>query len=242
MAPDFATCREMVKVCQKADVKLLIHENFRWQAPLRQLKAKLQSGVIGDPFKARVAFVSAFPVFGNQPILAELEQFILADIGSHIFDACRFLFGETDFLFCQTARINPDIKGEDVANVLMRVKNGMVCYAEMSYASLLENEAFPQTLVTVEGERGSLVLSHDFILKTTTKTGTSAEVCKPVAYPWLNPDYAVVHSSIVDCNRNLLADLQGHGKAETTAEDNFETIRLIYAAYDSARDNKVIHL
>src|SRR5690606_22198177 len=122
------------------------------------------------------------------------------------------------------------------------MKNGVICYAEMSYASILEKEAFPQVLVSVEGEKGSLVLSHDFTLKATTGKGTSAEICEPVIYPWLDPDYAVVHSSIVDCNRDLLSDLQGSGKAETTGKDNLETIRLIYAAYDSARDNTVIHL
>lgn len=242
MAPDFAHCKKMVEICQKAGIKFLIHENFRWQAPLRKLKEKLEAGVIGKPFKARVTFASAFPVFENQPVLAELEQFILADIGSHIFDICRFLFGETHSLYCQTDRINPGIKGEDVANALMRMKNGIVCYAEMSYASILEKEAFPQTLVSVEGEGGSIVLAHDFTLKTTTKSGTSGEICDSIMYPWVNPDYAVVHSSIVDCNRNLLSDLQGWGKAETTGEDNLETIRLIYAAYESARDNKVVYL
>lgn len=242
MAPDFVTSKKMLDLCRQAGIKFLIHENFRWQSPLRKIKEKLESGVIGKPFKARITFASAFPVFENQPFLAKLDQFILTDVGSHIFDVCRFLFGETRSLYCQTSRVNPGIKGEDVANALMRMRNDMVVYAEMSYASLFEKEAFPQTLVSVEGEKGSLILSHDFILKTTTKKGTSVECFEPVIYPWIDPAYTVVHSSIVDCNRNLLSDLQGLATAETTGEDNLETIRLIYAAYDSARENKVIYL
>ena len=42
-------------------------------------------------------------------------------------------------------------------------------------------------------------------------------------YHWLDPAYAVVHSSIVDCNRNILNGLRG-GKAETTGEDNLKTV------------------
>jgi len=36
--------------------------------------------------------------------------------------------------------------------------------------------------------------------------------------------------------------LLGKGRAETTGEDNFETVRLVWAAYESARQNKVIEI
>ncbi|GAB3705499.1 Gfo/Idh/MocA family oxidoreductase [Spirosoma flavus] len=242
MGPSLEAARQMRDTCHQAGVRLYIHENFRWQTPLRRLKSILDSGEIGQPFKARVSFCSAFPVFDNQPFLAELDRFILTDIGSHILDVCRFLFGEAEWLMCQTMRVNPTIKGEDVANVLMKMRNGLSCFAEMSYASLLEKESFPQTLVQVEGNLGSVVLTHDFQLRITTKSGTHLLEAPPPHYPWADPDYAIVHASIVDCNRNLLADLQGRGGAETTGADNFETIRLVYAAYDSAERNETIFL
>ncbi|MCK8493671.1 MULTISPECIES: Gfo/Idh/MocA family protein [Spirosoma] len=247
MGPSLNDAQQMLTVCQQAGVRLYIHENFRWQTPIRALKSVLDSGVIGKPFKARVSFCSAFPVFDNQPFLADLDQFILTDIGSHILDICRFLFGEAESLYCQTTRVNPQINGEDVANVLLRMESGLTCYAEMSYASLLEREAFPQTLVSVEGAAGSVVLTNDYVLKTTTANGTVTTHATPPNYSWADPDYAVVHSSIVACNQNLLADLQepdrqGAGLAETTGADNFETVRLVYAAYDSAKRNEVIPL
>ncbi len=251
MAPDLAHCAQMVNKCRAEGVQLYIHENFRWQTPLRKLKSVLDSAVIGRPFKARVSFCSAFPVFDNQPFLADLEQFILTDIGSHILDVCRFLFGEAETLYCQTDRVNPKIKGEDVANVLMRMHNGVSCYAEMSYASILEREAFPQTLVLIEGEKGSLRLGHDFVLYLTTRAGTSRMECPPSVYPWADPAYAVVHASIVECNLNLLQDLQrtvygeageGSQRVETTGTDNLETMRLVHAAHESARTRQVIQL
>ena len=202
MAPSLQQAKDMVATCEKNGVKFFIHENFRWQAPIRALKAKLDSGVIGRAFKARVYFCSAFPVFENQPFLNDLENFILTDVGSHVLDICRYLFGEASSLYCLTQRINSGIKGEDVANVLMEMENGLHCYVEMSYASVMEKESFPQTLAFVEGEKGSLHLSNDFELKTILKHGTESEIIRPVLYPWLDPDYAVVHSSIVDCNRD----------------------------------------
>lgn len=240
MAPSLDEARWMVQECRGSGVKFFIHENFRWQAPIRALKNALDSGIIGNPFKARVSFVSGFPVFDNQPFLAELEHFILTDIGSHVLDICRFLFGEAKTLYCRTKRVNPKIKGEDVANVLIEMQSGLHCYAEMSYASILEKEAFPQTLVLIEGERGSLHLTNDFELRTTTRLGTTSEIIQPVMYNWLDPDYAVVHSSIVDCNRDLLNGLRG-GQSETTGEDNLKTVELVWKSYESAATGNVIY-
>jgi len=239
MAASLDGAKDMLAACNKAGVKLFIHENFRWQAPIRALKRSLDDGIIGEPFKARVSFCSAFPVFDNQPFLAESDRFILTDIGSHVLDICRFLFGEAKNLYCLTRKVNPKIKGEDVANVLMEMQNGLHCYAEMSYASILEKESFPQTLVLIEGTKGSIQLTYDFELKVTTKNGTASSVIKPRLYSWADPDYAIVHSSIVDCNRDILKGLQG-GKAETTGADNLKTVELVAASYVSATDKKII--
>jgi predicted dehydrogenase len=193
-------------------------------------------------FKARVTFCSSFPVFDNQPFLAEEKKFILADIGSHILDVCRFLFGEAETLECHTATVNARIKGEDVANVFMKMRNGVSCYAEMSYASILENEAFPQTFVLVEGEKGSLHLTRNCEIHITTRGGTEVISTEPRLYSWADPQYALVHASIADCNRNILHALQGKGEAETTSADNLETVRLVHASYASAEEKTLIDL
>ena len=241
MAPSLPLALEMVRACRKNNVSFFVHENFRFQAPLRALKKELESGVIGRAFKARVSFCSAFPVFDNQPFLRELEHFILTDIGSHVLDVCRFLFGEAKTLYCKTKRVNAGIKGEDVANVLMVMEDDLHCYAEMSYASILEKESFPQTLVLIEGESGSLHLTHDFELKITNRAGTQSKKIEPWLYDWVDPEYAVVHSSIVDCNRDILNGLKG-GISEVTGEDNLKTVQLVWACYESAAAGKIVTL
>ena len=242
MAPKLSVAKQMVEVCHQHNVPLLIHENFRWQSPIRKLKELLNSGKIGKVFKARVTFCSGFPVFENQPFLAELDEFILTDIGSHTLDICRFLFGEVDTLLCQTHAVNPKIKGEDVANVFMKMRSGISCYAEMSYASILEYESFPQTFVLIEGEQGSIHLTQNFEIRLTTRAGTEVLTVQPKMYSWVDPAYAAVHSSIVACNRDLLNQLQGKANAETTGTDNLETVRLVHAAYASAKSNQLIHM
>ena len=52
----------------------------------------------------------------------------------------------------------------------------------------------------------------------------------------------MVQSSIVPCCANLLQSLRGEGAAETTGEDNLRTVRLVFAAYESARTGESVRL
>lgn len=242
MAPDFGTAKKMLKICSDAGAKLYIHENYRWQAPVRRFRQILDTGITGKIFKARVSFLSGFPVFDNQPFLKELDHFILTDMGSHVLDVIRFLFGECEELWCQTRAINKGIKGEDLAVALLKMKNGIPVYTELSYASIVENDAFSTLFILAEGENGSVYLGPKFEIRTTTKNGTIAEAVKFPSYTWADPDYIVNHESGIHINRNILGDMTGTGKAENTGSDNLETVRLIWACYESAEQGKTIRI
>ena len=92
--PTSPTAERWYAACREAGVPFFVHENWRWQPPIRALKHALDEGRIGRSFRARITMYSGFPVFDNQPFLRDLEQFILTDMGTHILDVARFLFGE----------------------------------------------------------------------------------------------------------------------------------------------------
>jgi D-apiose dehydrogenase len=240
MAPSLSAARNMVKMCQEAGVKYYVHENYRWQPQFRRIKQILDSGTIGAPFRCKTHFNTAFPVFETQPFLAQLEQFALTDQGSHQFDILRFLFGEADSLYCTTQQVKKGIKGEDVATTVLKMKNGVVCIQEISFSSLLEKEIFPQTLLLIEGEKGSIKLEPDLVIKTTTQEGTQSETVFCQKYWWQTERLTNEPPSIVSCNENILNDLLGNIKAETTGEDNLKTVELVFSAYESAQKNTVI--
>ena len=243
LAPSLEIAVGIVQACRNAGVPLLVHENWRWQAPIRALKQVLDAGTIGKVFRARVDFITGFPVFKNQPFLRELPQFILTDIGSHILDTSRFLFGEASDLYCQTKRVHPDIKGEDVATVMMRMADGASVVCNMAYAeNFLERDRFPETYVFVEGEKGSVELGPDYWIRVTTAQGTHARRHAPPRYEWADPANDVEQASIVSCCANLLEGLRGGKGMETTGEDNLKTVGLVFAAYESAQRGMVIQV
>lgn len=243
LAECLASAQRMIDVCRKKGTALYVHENFRWQAPIRALKGELEGGGLGAVFRARIDMVSGFDVFANQPFLKTLERFVLTDIGTHVLDATRFLFGEVESLVCHTQKIHADIAGEDVATVFLRTRSGATVTVAMGYAGTpLERERFPETFVFAEGDRGSVELGPDYWLRTTTSDGTLSRRVPPPRYDWADPRYEVVHASGVPCNANLLAAIRGEGKAETTAADNYETLRLVFAAYESAETGAAVRM
>jgi len=242
MASDYQSAAEMVHTCQNASIPFFVNENWRWQAPLRELKKVLESGVIGDPFRARLDMISGFPVFDNQPSLKLMEQFILTDLGSHLFDVARFLFGEAQSVYCRVRRVHKDIRGEDVATTVLQMQSGVTVLVQLAYAgNHLERECFPQTLVFLEGSKGSAEIGPDYVLKVTTSGGTQTTRHVPPHYAWADARYEVVHSSIVPCQQDILKGLRG-GDAETTGADNLKTLRLVFASYESAAKNEVVVL
>ena len=241
LAPMLEEADALVREFADANVPLLIHENWRWQTPFRAAADVLKAGRIGNPFRARITFSCSFPVFDNQPFLATLPRFILTDIGSHVLDTARFLFGEAKSIYALTKRVNPKIAGEDVATVLMPMGDADTSVTiEMSYASRTEYERFPQTYLFIEGTNGSLEIGPDYTLRITDATGTHLSRAVPPRFPWADPAYDLVQASMVPCEADLLAHLRGEKTAETTGVDNRETVRLVFAAYESAHTGQVI--
>jgi predicted dehydrogenase len=242
MAPTLDAAEAMVAACARAGVPFFVHENWRWQTPIRQVHAVLATGAIGPVFRARIRMTSGFPVFANQPFLRALPQFVIADMGSHLFDVARFLFGEASAISCQTHRIHPDIAGEDVATAMLAM-GGTTVTCEMGYVeNFYEHDAFPETTIFIEGARGSLELAPGSWVRVTTADGTHAKRHPPPRYAWADPAYDVVHSSIVPCNADILRALRTGAPAETTGADNLKTVRLVFAAYDSAATGQTVPL
>jgi D-apiose dehydrogenase len=241
MAMNLADAEMMVRFCEARKVPFYIHENFRWQSAMQRVKALLDAGTIGNPFKARVYFNSSFPVLTYQPNLSLLPQMIIADLGVHLYDLVRFFFGEARLLFCRTQQIGSGFVGENVANTFIETQSGVHCYVELSWASQVEYECFPQTLLDIEGTEGSLVLTKDNHLSIIQRGGKVTREQVPIHdYAWLHPEYKAAQAALVACNEDLLLALTGERESDNRADKNLKTLRLVAAAYESAEKSRVI--
>ncbi len=241
-APSMADAHAMVDATDAAGIPLMVHENFRWQTPILAVREALATGRIGQPFWSRFSFRSGYDVFSGQPYLAIGERFIIEDLGIHILDVARCLLGDVSRLTARTQRINPAIRGEDVATMLLDHASGAVSVVDCSYASRLAREPFPETFIEIDGTLGSLRLTQDYRLSVTGPGGTSEQDVSPPLLAWASRPWHNIQESVLNIQRHWVRSLRENRAPDTSGRDNLKTLALVHAAYDSAASGATVQL
>ncbi|WP_159591759.1 Gfo/Idh/MocA family protein [Chelativorans xinjiangense] len=230
----------MVKAYAEAGLPLMVHENFRWQSPIRAVRAVIEAGEIGTPFFGRISFRSAYDVFSGQPYLATGKRFIIEDLGIHILDIARFLLGDAARVDARTARVNPNIAGEDVATMLLDHEDGAASIVDCSYATRLAKEPFPETLIEIDGSEGTIRLMQDYRLVVTGRSGVARKDVSPPLLPWASRPWHNIQESVVAIQQHWVDCLRSGREPATSGTDNLKTLALVEAAYESAESRQPV--
>ena len=241
--PTLADCEAMVKACAEAGVPLMVHENFRFQPPLRRIRGLVDQGLIGTPHFGRITFRTGHDIYAKQPYLATEERFAISDVGVHVLDMARFYFGEIASIACRTRRVNPKIKGEDSATMLLQHKGGAVSEVDVCYATPILPDPFPETLIEIDGDRGAMRLEQGYRLRIGTRGGKpEVEQLDPAPLPWAERPWHVVQESVLRIEEHWVDCLRRGVEPETSGADNLKTFAVVEAAYRSAETGETVHL
>ncbi|WP_035485536.1 Gfo/Idh/MocA family protein [Geminicoccus roseus] len=241
-APDLAAVRRIVALAEQAGIPLMIHENFRFQGPMVQLRQALDQGVIGTPVAARLSWRCGFDVFKGQPYLAKVERLVLLDLVIHLFDLARFLFGDVDRILARTQKVRPGIAGEDGAVCLLEHGGGVVSEVLGSYHTRIDPDPFPETLIRVDGTKGHLEVRQGYQLVIHGPDGVTHRSIAPVAPDWGDPVWAMVQESVLNTQAHFLEAIRTGQEAATSAQDNEKTFALVEAAYRSSAEGRWVDL
>jgi predicted dehydrogenase len=241
-APTLDDAKAMVAAAKKAGVPLMVHENFRWQSPIRAVKAVLDSGEIGTPYFGRVSFRSGYDVYAGQPYLAHAKRFIVDDLGVHVLDVSRYLFGDVDTLTARTARVNPNIAGEDTATMLLDHQSGVTSIVDCSYSTKQAVEQFPETLVEIDGSEGTIRLRQGYRLAVSGRSGNAERDVSPPLLPWASKPWHNVQESVASIQQHWVDTLSAGREPDTSGADNLKTFALVQAAYQGAESRQPVQI
>ena len=135
IARNLEEAKEIVAVAQKNSVKLMMGYPLRFDKSFRELKTKIQSGILGDVEIAHATYISSGPFFhrGESQIPLPVPEWwfnkeltgggALIDLGSHMINLLRWYFGEmTNIKSHLGYRFNLDL--EDSAICFTKFKSG----------------------------------------------------------------------------------------------------------------------
>lgn len=242
IAPSLADARAMVSAVEATGKTLMVHENFRWQSAVRAVIDTLRAGPIGDPFFGRISFRSGYDVYAGQPYLAEGERFIIEDLGIHILDIARALFGDATRITATTRRINPAIKGEDVATMMLEHEGGVTSVVDCSYATRRSPETFPESLIEIDGTLGTLRLDAGYTLSIQIGDQVETRDVAPPVLPWAERPWHNIQESVQIIQQHFVGCIAAGKQPETSGADNLKTFALVEAAYVSAAEKRTVTL
>jgi len=237
-ATTLADATAIVEAADRAGSWLAVHENFRFQAPMRHVASTLDSGEIGQPTWARIAFRTHFDVYNAQPYFLHEPRLAIGDVGIHMLDLARAFLGEVTRISCETQFRRTGIPGEDTATMLLRHESGAVSVVECTYEAHCDPDPFPQTLVSVEGPKGTLQAHPGCRMTVTTAAGTrEADISAPLL-PWTAHPWHVSQEGAFAACAHFLDCLQKGVPAATSGVDNLRTFALVDAAYRAAESGR----
>jgi predicted dehydrogenase len=232
MAPSREECVAMVKVCADANVRLLIHENWRWQPWYREIKRLLDQGAVGRPFYAGFVMRNSdgrgAEPYTAQPYFREMERLLVYEMVVHFIDTFRFLLGEFSKVFCQMGRVNPRVKGEDYTLIHFDFENGARGLIDANRISgPARREPISEELI-VEGDRGKIRLARDCRIW----LDEYGDAERPLDYAFAAEGYR--GDSVSAAQRHFISCLRTGERCESEGENYLKTMATVFACYDSA--------
>jgi D-apiose dehydrogenase len=241
MAPEIEDCHEMVRICAERGVRLMIHENWRWQPWFRETRRLLEAGLFGEPFYAGYCMRSGdgwgptpYPV---QPYFRSMERLLVYEMVVHFLDTFRYLMGEIVSVLCRQRQLNPAIRGEDCMLAQLMFENGA---SGLIDANRFTGAPYPAATTgdfTLEGDRARIRVTPagDMFL---TEYGTAE---RPFRLPEGSPSFAQGYKgdSVFAAQQHYVSCLRSGARSESEGDEYLKTVATVLACYESARTGQI---
>ena len=233
LAPSFADARRLIRFCQDRDVRLMVNENWRWQAWFREVRRLLDRGAVGTPinlyFHLRTHDGAGPRPYQRHPYFLTKRRFLLEETVVHFLDTFRFLAGEIESVYCVTRRLNSRTRGEDTVNVLCRFATGTlgVIDANRTIPALTERRTFGT--FRLEGDRGVLEIHDTGRIRRIDPQGRAVWHRYPV------PRRGYFGDGCRFAQQHFVDMLRSGGPFETDGHSYLPTLAAVEAGYRSAR-------
>lgn len=239
-----AEAEEATRIAENANLRLVVHENFRFQPWHGEVKRRIEDGLVGElyqiGFRLRPGDGQGPRAYlDRQPYFQKMERFLIHETAIHLIDVFRFFLGEVATVTARLARLNPVIAGEDAGHVIFEFSSG--ARALFDGNRLVDHPADNRRLtmgeMLVEGSTG-VVRLDGYARLFHRAMGDNEE--RELAYGWSNTGFA--GDSVRRLQRHVVAHLTRQEPVMNTARDYLANLRVEEAVYESATTGKTIEV
>lgn len=140
LAPDVATCRQLLAAYQQAGQVWMVAENWRYESAYVKAAELVKSGAIGQPITCQMAFYLPMPPNSKyyNTLWRRTGDFAggtLLDGGVHHISALRLVLGEIAAVTALTARASTTFATADTLSATLHFANGVIGSYLVTYAA-----------------------------------------------------------------------------------------------------------
>lgn len=235
LAPALEDGRRIVARARAAGIRFMVHENFRWQPWYRTMKEIQLGGEIGG--FTHVHFLMRLgdgwrpdAYLDRQPFFRDYPRLLVFETGVHFIDTFRFLLGDVTCVYARLRRLNPAIRGEDAAQLLLEFEGEATAIWDANRYNEAEAASPRYTFgqMRVDATNGHLTMDTEANLR----LKVLGRPARPVEYARENRGFA--GDCVYRLQRHFVDSLLADRPFESEGEDTLKTMAVMEAAYESA--------
>ncbi|MBI1375436.1 MAG: gfo/Idh/MocA family oxidoreductase [Phycisphaera sp.] len=244
---DFRQAKQIVEMCDKAGIRLVVNQNMRYDHSVRACKSLLDRGVFGRPVLGTID-MRAIPHW--MPWQQRQGWVTLRIMSIHHLDTFRYWFGDPQRIFASTT---PDPRtqrkfehADGVCLYILEYADGMRCSSWDDVWAGPAREGAAEDLGINWRVEGTTGMARGTIgwPKYPERSPSTIDFTTTATGEWHKPRWKKVWfpDAFVGPMAELLCDLEGSAPAQMTGQDNLKTMALVDAAYKSAREHRAVQL
>jgi len=233
IATSIADAQAMIDICEKSETKLQIAFPVRFSQAIRQLKAQLDAGTLGEIYSAKCTNHGSMPGgwFTDQKLAGGGA---VIDHTVHVIDVLRWLWGaEVTEVYAEfgDSLLHPGLGIDDAGLLSFHLSNGGYGTLDTSWSRPKSSPTWGDVKIEVLGEKGLVRVDafNQHVAVSSDKTGKTS---------WAG------WGSNIDAG--LMADfvemIREGREPSITGYDGLKALEVALAAYESARTGSPISL
>jgi predicted dehydrogenase len=234
LSDDFTVAKQIVEAGEKAGLKHMLTQNYRFSAFPRTTRRLLAEGLIGEPGQCDIRFYIPWADLPGSHYVTQ-PYMLLNDMMIHHFDMMRYVLG------VEPARVHAITwnqpwgwhQGDAAQSVVFQYPDGLMATHVASGCSLGSRTSWNGDW-HIEGPSGSIdwtttEIRHAHLHRTENRV---EETISPDTVP--SPDQAIL--------TEFMSAIREDREPECSGRDNLRSLTMVFAAIKSAREGRWVDL
>lgn len=234
MARTSADAKEMLEVCEKAGVRLMIGHVLRFFPEYTRAKQAVASGAVGSPAMVRTTRAGGFPRAWNDWYNKfEWSGGVTLDLVIHDIDWLCWTFGKPVRVFAK-GLIEKNMDAVDYALITIRFESGVIAHVEGSWA-------YPGSFTTkfeIAGSKGLIDYQSPAAAPIRVTLKQTSQGSGGVAVP----ESPLAESPYYIEDRHFFESLRQGSEFMVTPQDGLTAVRVACAALESIKTGMPVEL